>query len=316
MTSDTVRAAPRATPGTVPDPPPRSLRQRLGDLPVAIMFVLPATIGFAVFYLWPALRGAYLSLTKFNVLTPPTFIGLENYERLFGDRLFWNALKVTAEYVVLNIVTQTVAAMLLAVLMYRLTKSMIVRGVVLLPYLVANVVVALVWYWMLDFQIGVVNNVIEWLGLDRVAFFGSDWAIPTIAGINTWRHTGYTALLIFAGLQMIPPSVYEAASIDGASEWKTFWRVTLPLLRPVMALVMVLSVIGSFQVFDTIAVTTAGGPINATRVIYFYIYDMAFNRFNFGYAAALSSVLFVLLAGIAYLQLRLSRAGESDLRGS
>ncbi|WP_246005330.1 carbohydrate ABC transporter permease [[Actinomadura] parvosata] len=127
---------------------------------------------------------------------------------------------------------------------------------------------------------------------------------------------GYTALLIFAGLQMIPPSVYEAAAIDGASEWRTFWRVTLPLLRPVMALVMVLSVIGSFQVFDTIAVTTSGGPINATRVIYFYIYDLAFNRFNFGYAAALSSVLFVLLAGIAYVQLRLSRAGESDLRGS
>ncbi|MEU8361308.1 sugar ABC transporter permease [Nonomuraea sp. NPDC048882] len=316
MTSDTVRAAPRTTPGTVLHPPPSSFRQRLGDLPVALMFVLPATIGFALFYLWPALRGAYLSLTKFNVLTPPTFIGLDNYERLFGDRLFWNALKVTAEYVVLNIAGQTVAAMVLAVLMYRLTKSMIVRGVVLLPYLVANVVVALVWYWMLDFQIGVVNNVIEWFGLDRVAFFGSDWAIPTIAGINTWRHTGYTALLIFAGLQTIPPSVYEAAAIDGASEWKTFWRVTLPLLRPVMALVMVLSVIGSFQVFDTIAVTTAGGPINATRVIYFYIYDMAFTRFNFGYAAALSSVLFVLLAGIAYLQMRLSRAGESDLRGS
>ncbi|SPL91413.1 N-Acetyl-D-glucosamine ABC transport system, permease protein 1 [[Actinomadura] parvosata subsp. kistnae] len=159
----------------------------------------------------------------------------------------------------LNIVSQTVISMLLAVLLYRLTKSMVVRGIVLLPYLVANVVVALVWFWMLDFQLGVVNNVIEWLGFDRVAFFGSDLAIPTIAGINTWRHMGYTALLIFAGLQMIPPSVYEAAAIDGASEWRTFWRVTLPLLRPVMALVMVLSVIGSFQVFDTIAVTTSGG---------------------------------------------------------
>ncbi|UBU12747.1 carbohydrate ABC transporter permease [Nonomuraea gerenzanensis] len=320
MTSDTVRAAPRTpsgpVPGTVHPTPRPPLLRRLGDLPVAVLFVLPAAVGFALFYLWPAIRGAYLSLTRYNVLTPARFIGLENYEKLFGDRLFWNALKVTAEYVVLNIVSQTVISMLLAVLLYRLTKSMLVRGIVLLPYLVANVIVALVWFWMLDFQLGVVNNIIEWLGFDRVAFFGSDLAIPTIAGINTWRHMGYTALLIFAGLQMIPPSVYEAAAIDGASEWRTFWRVTLPLLRPVMALVMVLSVIGSFQVFDTIAVTTAGGPINATRVIYFYIYDLAFNRFNFGYAAALSSVLFVLLAGIAYLQLRLSRAGESDLRGA
>lgn len=315
MTSDTVRAAPRITPGTVPKIPP-SRRRRLGDLPAAVMFILPAAVGFAVFYLWPAVRGVYLSLTKYNVLTPPRFIGLDNYQRLLGDHLFWNALKVTGEYVLINIGSQTVISMLLAVLMYRLTKSMLVRGIVLLPYLVANVVVALVWFWMLDFQLGVVNNVIEWLGFDRVAFFGSDWGIATIAGINTWRHMGYTALLIFAGLQMIPPSVYEAAAIDGASEWRTFWRVTLPLLRPVMALVMVLSVIGSFQVFDTVAVTTGGGPINATRVIYFYIYDQAFNRFNFGYAAALSSVLFVLLAGIAYLQMRLSRAGESDLRGS
>ncbi|MFI7611280.1 carbohydrate ABC transporter permease [Nonomuraea terrae] len=315
MTSDTVRAAPRPTAGTVPDKaPPR--RRRLGDLPIAIVFVLPAAIGFAVFYVWPAVRGAYLSLTKYNVLTPPRFIGLENYRQLFGDHLFWNALKVTAEYVVLNIGAQTVISMVLAVLLHRLTRSMVVRGIVLLPYLVANVVVALVWFWMLDFQLGVVNQVIEWLGFDRVAFFGADLGIATIAMINTWRHMGYTALLIFAGLLMIPPSVYEAAAIDGASEWRTFWRVTLPLLRPVMALVMVLSVIGSFQVFDTVAVTTGGGPINATRVIYFYIYDMAFNRFNFGYAAALSSVLFVLLAGIAYLQLRLSRAGESDLKGA
>ncbi|MBB6345770.1 carbohydrate ABC transporter permease [Nonomuraea muscovyensis] len=317
MTSETVHAAPpptieAASRGT---PPPR--RRRLGDLPVAVLFVLPAAIGFVTFYLWPALRGLYLSLTKYNVLTPPRFIGTENYERLLGDHLFWNALKVTAEYVVINIGTQTVASVLLAVLLHRLTRSLLVRGVVLLPFLVANVVVALVWFWMLDYQLGVVNYAFDWLGLERVAFFGdSDLAIPTIALVNTWRHLGYTALLIYAGLQMIPPSVYEAAALDGASEWRIFWRVTMPLLRPVMAMVMVLTVIGSFQVFDTVAVTTAGGPINATRVIYFYIYDLAFNRFNFGYAAALSSVLFVILAGVAYLQLRLSRAGESDLKGA
>ncbi len=317
MTSETVHAAPRPTREDASrgaHPPPL---RRLGDLPVAVMFVLPAAVGFAAFYLWPALRGLYLSLTKYNVLTPPRFVGLENYERILGDHLFWNALKVTAEYVMINIGAQTVISVLLAVLMHRLTRSLVVRGVVLLPFLVANVVVALVWFWMLDYQLGVVNHALDWLGLDRVAFFGdSALAIPTIAMVNTWRHIGYTALLIFAGLQMIPRSVYEAAALDGASEWRTFWRITLPLLRPVMALVLVLTVIGSFQVFDTVAVTTGGGPINATRVIYFYIYDLAFNRFNFGYAAALSSVLFVLLAGIAYLQLRLSRTGESDLKGA
>ncbi|MET7460986.1 sugar ABC transporter permease [Nonomuraea sp. NPDC005501] len=317
MTSQTIQAPPRPPTPAAPRGAPPPLLRRLGDLPAAFLFVLPAAVGFAAFYLWPALRGLYLSLTKYNVLTPPRFIGTENYERIFGDHLFWNALKVTAEYVLINIGTQTVASLLLAVLLHRLTRSLMVRGVVLLPFLVANVVVALVWFWMLDYQLGVVNHALDWLGLDRVAFFGdSDLAIPTIALVNTWRHLGYTALLIYAGLQMIPPTVYEAAALDGASEWRIFWRVTLPLLRPVMALVLVLTVIGSFQVFDTVAVTTAGGPINATRVISFYIYDLAFNRFNFGYAAALSSVLFVLLAGVAYLQLRLTRAGESDLKES
>jgi multiple sugar transport system permease protein len=317
MTSDTAQAAPRRTEAASRGAPPRRRGRRLADLPVALAFVLPAALGFVLFYLWPAIRGFYLSLTQYNVLTPPRFIGLDNYERLLGDHLFWNALKVTAEYVLINIGTQTVMSVLLAVLMHRLTKSMFVRGVVLLPFLVANVVVALVWFWMLDYQLGIVNTALEWIGVDRLAFFGEpELAIPTIALVNTWRHVGYTALLIFAGLQMIPRSVYEAAAIDGAGEWRIFWRVTLPLLRPVMALVMVLTVIGSFQVFDTVAVTTVGGPINATRVIYYYIYDLAFTRFHFGYAAALSSVLFVLLAGIAYLQLRLSRAGESDLKGS
>ncbi|GAA5065444.1 multiple sugar transport system permease protein [Thermocatellispora tengchongensis] len=289
-------------------------RRRRSDLLPALVFVLPAAAGFTVFYLWPAIRGLYLSLTSYNVFTPPRFVGLDNYDRLLSDHLFWNALKVTAEYVLINIGVQTVAALLLAVLMHRLTRSLVVRGVLLLPFLVANVIVALVWFWMLDFQIGIVNQMLDWLGLERVAFFGDpDLAIPTIALVNTWRHLGYTALLIFAGLQMIPPAVYEAAAIDGASERQMFFRVTLPLLRPVMALVLVLTVIGSFQVFDTVAVTTNGGPINATRVIYYYIFDMAFNRFSFGYAAALSSVLFVLLAGIAYIQLRLTRAGETDL---
>jgi multiple sugar transport system permease protein len=267
-----------------------------------------------VFYIWPTLRGAYLSFTEYSLLQPPQFTGLQNYERMVQDSFFWNALVVTVEYVVINIGLQTVLAVLIAMLMYRLTKSITVRAVILLPYLIANVVVALVWYWMLDFQVGIVNQGLELIGIDPVAFFGdSHWAIPTVAGINIWRHMGYTALLVFAGLQMIPSYVYEAAEVDGSSELQTFWRITLPLLRPVLVMVLVVTMIGSFQVFDTIAVTTQGGPINATRVIYFYIYERAFTRFDFGYASAMAMVLFVILAIVSLLQLRLLRAKESDL---
>jgi multiple sugar transport system permease protein len=293
---------------------PRIKRRSLGDLKVAMIFLAPATLGFVVFYIWPTLRGAYLSFTEYSLLSAPDFNGLANYERMVQDSFFWNALVVTVEYVVLNIGIQTILAVGIAMLMYRLTQSITVRAVVLLPYLVANVVVALVWYWMLDFQVGIVNQGLTWLGIDPVAFFGeSQWAIPTIAGINIWRHMGYTALLVFAGLQMIPKYVYEAAEVDGASEWKTFWRITLPLLRPVLVMVLVVTMIGSFQIFDTVAVTTQGGPINATRVIYYYIYERAFTRFDFGYASAMAMVLFALLAIVSLLQLRLLRAKESDL---
>ena len=302
----------RRTHGDVAAPPTR--RRSLGDLKVAMIFLAPATLGFVVFYIWPTLRGAYLSFTEYSLLSAPNFNGLANYERMIQDSFFWNALVVTVEYVVLNIGLQTILAVGIAMLMYRLTQSITVRAVILLPYLIANVVVALVWYWMLDFQVGIVNQGLTYVGIDPVAFFGeSQWAIPTIAGINVWRHMGYTALLVFAGLQMIPKYVYEAAEVDGSTEWKTSWRITLPLLRPVLVMVLVVTMIGSFQIFDTVAVTTQGGPINATRVIYYYIYERAFTRFDFGYASAMAMVLFAILAVISLVQLRLLRAKESDL---
>jgi multiple sugar transport system permease protein len=284
------------------------------DLPVALLFIAPAVLGFAVFYLWPTVRGIYLSFTDYSLLAPPSWVGGQNYAELVTDPVFWNALGVTLEYVVINIGVQTVVAVVLAVLLHQLTRSSLLRGVILLPYLIANVVVALLWYWMADYNLGVVNGVLGWFGIDPIAFFGDGrLAIPTIALVNVWRHMGYTSLLIFAGLQAIPTELYEAAAVDGASQWRSFWRITLPLLRPVLAMVLVLTVIGSFQIFDTVAVTTKGGPVNATRVIYYYIYDKAFSQFDFGYACAMGVVLMALLASLSLLQLRLLRASESDL---
>jgi multiple sugar transport system permease protein len=281
---------------------------------VALGFILPTVFGFVVFYLWPSLRGLGLSLTDYKFFSGTSFVGLANYQRLLTDETFWNAMLVTVEYVLLNIGFQTVLAVLLAVLLHRLTQSVVIRGLVLMPYLVANVVVALLWFWMLDAQIGVVNQVLSWFGLGPISFFGSEsWAIPTIAFVNTWRHLGYTALLIFAGLVMIPRTMYEAGRVDGATEWQMFWRITMPLLRPVLALVLVITVVGSFQVFDTVAVTTLGGPADASRVIQYYIYDLAFERLDYGYASAVSVVLLVILSVIAFVQLRLMRANESDL---
>lgn len=288
---------------------------RIGnELRVALLFIAPALLGLVAFYLVPTVRGLYLSFTEYSILGEPRWIGTKNYQRLIVDPLFWNALVVTLEYVVINIATQTVVALILALLMHRVARSTLVRGLLLMPYLMANVIAALLWFWMLDYNIGVVNQIIEWVGLPRVAFFGSqEWAIPTQALINTWRHVGYFALMLFAGLQAIPDSVYEASSIDGANALQQFWSITLPLLRPVLALLLILTVTGSFQIFDTVAVTTQGGPINATRVLQFYIYQKAFNEQEFGYGSAIAVVLFVLLALVAVFQMKVLRGNESDL---
>lgn len=289
-------------------------RRRRSDLRVALVFIAPAALGLLAFYFVPALRGLWFSFTDQNLIGSGEFIGGDNYTRMVADPLFWNSLVVTVQYVVINIGVQTVLALLLAVLLHRLTRSVAIRGLILLPYLVANVVVALVWFWMADYSTGIINVALDAIGIDRVAFFGDPaTAIPTIALINVWRFVGYTALLLFAGLQMIPGQYYEAASLDGASEWRMFWTITMPLLRPVLALVMVITVVGSFQIFDTVAVTTQGGPVNASRVIYYYIYQQAFERFDLGYASALSVFLVVILSIIAYAQLKIMRSNRSDL---
>jgi multiple sugar transport system permease protein len=287
----------------------------------ALIFLVPSFIGFMAFYAIPAVRGFYLSFTDFNLLrNSGHWVGLRNYQAMFSDALFWNALGITFKYVIINIGIQTVLALGIAVLMHRLTKSVVVRSIILLPWLVPNAVLALLWMWMLDPNLGIVNHWLDAIGIGSQGFLGSEsQVIPTIAGINIWKNMGYTALLLFGGLVMIPKSYYEAAALDGASEWRMFRTVTLPLLRPVLALVLVVTVIGSFQVFDTVQIATGGiggapgGPANASRVMYMYIFQQAFEFNDLGYASALSVALILLLVIVAAFQLRMLRAGESDL---
>lgn len=285
------------------------------QLPTALLFLLPAMIGFVVFYLRPTIIGFYNSFTDKELLRPTSeFVGLENYRQMLGDEVFWNALRVTLEYVVINIGLQTIVAILIAWVLQRLQQLNWLRTVMLTPWLLSNVVVALLFLWILDFRLGIANNLLGNLGVQPIPWFGSEeWVIPSVALINVWRHMGYTALLIFAGLQTIPNNVMEAARVDGANEFRRFWHVTLPLLRPVLAVVLVITMIGSFQIYDTIDVTTQGGPVNASRVIYVYIFDQAFARRNFGYASAMAVALFLILAAVTFIQLRLLRADESDL---
>ncbi len=294
--------------------PKRGRRYRPDELEAAVYFIVPSLIGFLLFYLFPAVRGLFMSLTNWDLLTEPDFIGVANYRRLFEDRFFWNSLRVTVMYVIYNIPIQTVIGLGMAVLLNHVKNSTPLRGIILLPWFIPNVVVGLLWLMLLNPVVGPVNQAIQALGFSRIQFLMlPQTALPSIAGINIWRHMGYVALLFFAGLQTIPDSLYEAARIDGASPFQAFRRITIPLLRPVMTFVVVTSVIGSFQIFDTVAVTTEGGPMRSTEVMIWFIFDQAFRRFNMGYGAAATVVLFVILVAFTFIYMKMTRGSESDL---
>jgi multiple sugar transport system permease protein len=294
---------------------PRALsRTRRAETFTAWALILPALIGFLVFYAWPTLRAIEISFTDWNLMREPGFVGFRNYAAMLDDGQFWQGMKVSAYYVALNIPLQTALGLFLAVAMDRLSRSLLVRSAILLPYLLSNVLVAMMWLWMLDPVLGLVNSLLDMVGIDRQPFFGGvDQALITVAAVNIWRYTGLVAMLFLAGLQNIPRYLYEAAALEGASEWQMFWRITLPLLRPVMVFVLVTSVTGSFQIFDTIAVTTNGGPLDSTRALVYYIVQNAFSYYKMGYASAMSMTLCVLMLLYTLFQMRIMRASENDL---
>lgn len=282
---------------------------------LGLLFILPSLVGFIVFFAVPAIRSIFISFTEWNLLSDAKYVGLDNYQELFADDRFWNALKVTVLYVLWNIPIQTVLAIAIAILMEKVAHSALLRGIMILPWLMPNVVVALLFVWLLDPTLGVINLFLQAIGIGKQGFFGDpNQAIASIAGVNIWRHMGYNAILIFAGLKTIPQSLYEAARVDGATSWRQFWSITLPLLRPILVFVLVTSVVGSFQIFDTIAVATEGGPAGSTRTIIVYIYEQVFERrINMGMATAASAVLFIILVSVTAFQTYYLNAGQSDL---
>ncbi|GAA5185695.1 sugar ABC transporter permease [Rugosimonospora acidiphila] len=284
-----------------------------GHATAAWLLITPALIGFILFAVYPTLRGIYFSFTTYHILSPAVWTGLANFRQMLHDSTFWHSLLVTVYFVVISVVIGILLSLVTAVVLHRLTRSTVIRGLVILPFLISGVVAAVVWSWMLDPQLGIVNVALKALTGHRVIFLGSNTlAIPTVAMISVWKSMGYNAILIFAGLQTIPGEIYEAARLDGASEMKMFRRITVPLLRPILAMVVILAVISSFQVFDIVQVATQGGPANASNVLQMYIYDSAFSQYNFGYASAMSLALFAMLIIITFIQLRVTRANESD----
>jgi len=263
----------------------------------ALSYLLPSLIGVLLFLAIPVVMVVILSFFRWNLLTPPQFVGASNYSNIFLYGGVGHSLLVTCYYVVLNIPIQTVFALGLAVLLNRkLRGAGFVRVIAVLPYLATPVAMAVVWNWFFDPSTGVINTVLAQVGITGPAWLASEvLAMPVVAFANIWQYVGYNMLFFLAGLQAIPASLYEASAIDGASKMQQFCGVTLPLLRPTLLFVLVTGFIGSFQVFDTVYVLTGGGPGNATEVMNSLIYKTAFVGFRIGDAAAMSVVLFAVI---------------------
>ncbi|THV34709.1 sugar ABC transporter permease [Glycomyces buryatensis] len=264
----------------------------------------PSIVGFALFLITPIVVVVALSFYDWNLLSDPEFIGLQNYRDLVGDERAVQSIGNTFYYVLLNIPAQTVLALLLALAVNaKIRARNAFRVIYVLPWMAMPVALGVIWRWIFDPLNGGLNRFLDVFGIDGANWLtDSAWAMPVIASVNIWQFTGYTMLFFLAGLQAIPVQLYEAADVDGASPAYRFFKITLPLLRPAMLFVLITSVIGSFQVFDTIHVMTAGGPAGATATLNYQIYLESFTQRNAGYASMLAVILFAIIAAITLAQ--------------
>ena len=272
----------------------------------AFGFLLPSLIGVVIFLVIPVTMVIVLSFARWNLLTPLKWVGLSNYANIFKFDGFGHSLVVTLFYVVLNIPIQTVLALGLAMLLNsKRAGSALIRIICVLPYLATPVAMAVVWNWFFNPTTGIINELLAHAGITGPAWLSdAATALPVIAFVNIWQYAGYNMLFFLAGLQAVPNTLYEAASLDGAGKIAQFRRVTLPLLRPTMLFVLVTGVIGSFQVFDTVYVLTDGAPGNSTEVANLNIYNTAFIGFRIGEASAMSVILFLVILVVTIAQFR------------
>ncbi len=287
------------------------------DLSTAILYLLPAFLIFAVFYFYPMVDAVRLSFHKWDRLTtPPIFIGLDNYIKLFNDPGFWNSLKVTFFYA---IGVTTVSILLGLVLAVALNQGWLVlrsfwRVLYFLPFVTPTVAAAMVWVLFFNPSFGYVNTVLYSLGGPKLKWLlDANLALPTVMLLGIWKRVGFTIIIYLASLQTIPKEYYESAQVDGADAWHTFSRITIPLLKPTTIVLVILGLIDSFLVFDQVLVMTRGGPADATMVMGVFLYTNAFTYFKMGYGAAISVITLCIIAAITILQWRIIGFGRSEV---
>ncbi|WP_329126388.1 carbohydrate ABC transporter permease [Streptomyces sp. NBC_01465] len=278
-----------------------------------MLFVLPTLVIFGVFKFLPIAGAGAMSFTRYSLNGDFSWLGTDNYSRLFDDEHFWQSLGVTVSYVLLFVPLIIVVSLVGALLLNKVVRfSGTFRAVLFLPYLSSFVMAGIVWSWIFASD-GPLNAALGGLGLGTVPFLSGDQllVLASLALVAVWKGFGYSMLVFLAGLKAQPAEVHEAARLDGAGTWQAFRYVTLPLLKPVLFFVLVIETITGFQVFDTVYVMTGGGPNLASHSLIYFLYDEAFKFLDFGYASAVGMVLFAIVLVLSLVQRRLVEGKES-----
>ena len=268
-------------------------------------FIAPAVLGFLLFTLGPILVSAYYSLSDYDLLSAPVFAGLKNYHEAAADPLFWQALKVSTIYAAASVPLGLTISLLLASLLNQRVRGITAfRTLVYVPSVLSGVAVALLWAWIFNPSFGILNVLLDKVGIQGPQWiYSQEWALPSLVVMSIWS-IGGGILIYLAGLQGIPTELYEAAEMDGANWWRRFFRITLPMLSPVIFFNLVMGIIGSFQTFTAAYVMTRGGPNNATLFYVLYLYRNAFEWFKMGYASALAWILLGIVLALTLLVFR------------
>ncbi|KQQ08681.1 MULTISPECIES: carbohydrate ABC transporter permease [Rathayibacter] len=297
-------------------PPPKRRRSAYAvrNTLIGYTFILPNFLGFAALTLVPVITLFYMSLTDWNVFGQANWVGLANFQRLLGDGSFRIALTNTLYYAALHIPLTLIVSLGLALLLNNKLRGVaFFRTAAFFPYITSIVAIAVVWNLLFSPEYGPINEILRAVGFSSPPGWltSSEWAMPAVVIISTWRDMGYYMILFLAGLQTVPRELHEAARVDGASVWQRFVNVTIPCLRPTTFFVTVMLTINSFKIFDLILVMTQGGPGQATLVLSQFIYQKGFQENQFGYASAVSVVLFLLCIVVTLVQFFLNRRSES-----
>lgn len=275
-----------------------------------ILLLLPAIILFIIFTLYPVITGFYYSLLNWDGISESQFVGFGNYERALEDKFVWQGLLHNLYYAIFTVAGKIVLGLFLALLLNQKMKGItIYRTAVFIPIVLSFVAVGILWTWIYNPVFGLFNNLLGLFGFQtQIAWTGdARFALASVIAVDIWKWFGYHVVLFLAGLQSIPSDLYEAARVDGATRRQNFRRITLPLMMPIIIINITIATMGAFNVFDIIYVMTGGGPYHATEVIMTYTYQQAFQFHSFGYGAAISYVLLVLIATVTFFQIRLMR---------